>query len=134
MARAPIDLIQQVPLFQGLERRELEDIASTMKERSFRAGETLTEEGTGGAAFFVIAEGEAEVTAGGERRRTLGPGDHFGEIALIAGTDRTATITAKTDMRCYGMAPWDFKPLVETSSEIAWKLLQSMGRMLRDSG
>ena len=134
MARARVDLIQQVPLFQGLERRELEDIASTMKERSFRAGETLTEEGTGGAAFFVIAEGEAEVTAGGERRRTLGPGDHFGEIALIAGTDRTATITAKTDMRCYGMAPWDFKPLVETNSEIAWKLLQSMGRMLRDSG
>ena len=103
-----------------------------MKERTFRAGETVTEEGRAGAGFFVIAEGEAEVSSHGERRRDLGPGDHFGEIALITDTDRTATITAKTDLRCFGMTAWDFRPLVESNGHIAWKLLQSLGRMLRD--
>ena len=105
-----------------------------MKERRFGAGETVTAEGSAGVGFFVIGEGQAEVTTGGERRRELGPGDHFGEIALISDTDRTATITAKTDLRCYGMTPWDFKPLVESNGRIAWKLLQSLGRMLRDEG
>ena len=127
---APVELLQQVPLFAGLDQRELESVASSMKERTFPAGGTVTEEGRSGAGFFVIADGQAEVTMQGEYRRDLGPGDHFGEIALITDTDRTATITAKTDLRCFGMTSWDFKPLVESNGRIAWKLLQSMGRML----
>ena len=129
---APVELVQRVPLFADLDRRELQSIASSMKERTFRAGETVTEEGRAGAGFFVIADGEAEVSTQGEHRRDLGPGDHFGEIALITDTDRTATITAKTDLRCFGMTAWDFRPLVESNGHIAWKLLQSLGRMLRD--
>jgi CRP/FNR family cyclic AMP-dependent transcriptional regulator len=127
---APLELLQKVPLFAGLERRELQSIASSMKERTFSAGSTVTEEGRSGAGFFVIADGEAEVTSHGEHRRDLGPGDHFGEIALITDTDRTATIRAKTDLRCFGMTSWEFRPLVESNGSIAWKLLQSMGRML----
>ena len=129
---APTDLLQRVPLFADLDPRELQSIASSMKERTFGAGETVTAEGRSAAGFFVIADGEAEVSTHGEHRRNLGPGDHFGEIALITDTDRTATITAKTDLRCYGMTSWEFKPLVESNGTIAWKLLQSMGKLLQD--
>jgi CRP-like cAMP-binding protein len=117
-----------VPIFQGLERRDLERIASSMKQRTFRAGDTVTSEGSGGVGFFVIEDGSAKVTVHGEDRRTLGPGDYFGEVALLTDSPRTATITAESDLRCYGMTSWDFKPLVETHSTIAWHLLQAMAK------
>ncbi len=72
------------------------------------------------------------MTVGGQERRTLGPGDHFGEIALIDEGARTATITAKTELRCHGLTYWDFRPLVQGSAEISWKLLQSVVKNLRD--
>ena len=131
VTRASAETLQKVPLFADLDTRELEQIAATMRERVFAAGDTVTEEGAGGAGFFVVESGEAEVTVEGTPRRTIGPGDYFGEIALLTGSDRTATITATTEMLCYGMTPWDFKPLVETNSAIAWKLLTAMAEKLR---
>ena len=128
MAQGPVELIQQVPIFHGLERRELERIAGSMKQRTFRAGDTVTTEGQGGVGFFVIEDGEARVTVHGDERRRLGPGDYFGEVALLTDSPRTATITAESDLRCYGMTSWDFKPLVETHGSIAWKLLQAMAK------
>ncbi len=122
--------LKQVPLFADLDRKELESIANTMRERTFSAGQTVTQEGAGGAGFFVVDEGEAEVSVHGEPRGSIKAGDYFGEIALLTGSDRTATITAKTDMRCYGMTPWDFRPLVESNAAIAWKLLQAMAQKL----
>ena len=99
-----------------------------MKDRTFRAGDTVTTEGQGGIGFFVIENGEAKVSIGGEERRRLGAGDYFGEVALLTDRPRTATITAETDLRCYGMTSRDFKPLVESHSSIAWKLLQAMSK------
>jgi len=128
VAQGPIGLLEQVPIFQGLDHRELERIAASMKQRTFRAGDAVTQEGTGGVGFFVIEDGQARVTIGGEERRTLGPGDYFGEVALLTDSPRTATITAQTNLRCYGMTSWDFKPLVETHGSIAWKLLQAMAK------
>ena len=133
MATAPVELLQRVPLFAGLGRRELERVANSMKERRFKEGDTVTTEGRGGVGFFVIEEGEADVTVHGEERAKLGPGDYFGEIALITESDRTATITAQTDMRCYGMTMWDFRPLVESNASIAWNMLQSLAEKLRES-
>ena len=123
-----MDLLKRVPIFEGLDRRELERIANSMKQRTFRAGDTVTTEGQGGVGFFVIEDGTAKVTVGGEDRRTLGSGDYFGEVALLTDSPRTATIKADTDLRCYGMTSWDFKPLVETHGSIAWKLLQAMAK------
>lgn len=120
-----------MPLFAGLDDRELEQIAASMRERTFAAGDAVTQEGAGGAGFFVVESGEADVTVGGEPRGTIGAGDYFGEIALLTGSDRTATITARTDLHCYGMTPWDFRPLVESNSAIAWKLLTAMAEKLR---
>jgi CRP-like cAMP-binding protein len=133
VAQAPVELLQRVPLFSGLGRRELERVASSMKERRFQKGDTLTTEGRGGVGFFVIEEGEADVTVHGDERAKLGPGDYFGEIALITESDRTATITAETDMRCYGMTMWDFRPLVESNASIAWNMLQSLAQKLREA-
>ncbi len=133
MPTAPTELLQRVPLFSGLGRRELERVANSMKERRFRSGDTVTTEGRGGVGFFVIDEGEANVAVQGQDRAKLGPGDYFGEIALITESDRTATITAETDMRCYGMTMWDFRPLVESNATIAWNMLQSLAQKLRES-
>jgi CRP-like cAMP-binding protein len=130
VARPTIDVLQNVPLFTGLEKKELESIAASMRERTFPAGQTVTEEGAGGAGFFVVDGGEAQVTVNGQARGTIGPGDYFGEIALLTGSERTATITATSDLHCYGMTPWDFRPLVEGNPAIAWKLLQSMAQKL----
>jgi CRP-like cAMP-binding protein len=133
MAKAPVELIKKVPLFSDLDNRELKEIADSMKERTFNAGETVTEEGKGGAGFFVIDEGSAKVSVGGQDVRTIGAGDYFGEIGLIADIDRTATITADTDLRCYGMTFWDFRPLVEENASIAWKLLLAMAQRLKEA-
>jgi CRP/FNR family transcriptional regulator len=131
VAGASIDMLKKVPLFSGLDNKELQEIARSMRERRFKAGDTVTQEGAGGVGFFVVEEGEAEVNVGGEAKGSVGPGDYFGEIALINESPRTATLTARTDMLCYGMTPWDFRPLVETNSTIAWKLLTAMAEKMR---
>jgi CRP-like cAMP-binding protein len=131
VARASSDVLKKVPLFADLDKRELEQVAGSLRERRFSAGDTVTQEGSGGAGFFVVESGQAEVTVEGQARGTIGPGDYFGEIALLTGSDRTATITATSDMLCYGMTPWDFRPLVESNSAIAWKLLTAMADKLR---
>ena len=128
MAEGAVELLKRVPLFSDLERKELERIAASMKERTFSAGETVTAEGSSGVGFFVIESGNAKVTIGGQDRRTLGPGDYFGEVALLNESARTATITADSDLKCYGLTSWEFRPLVETQPSIAWKLLQAMSK------
>ena len=133
MADGAVDLLQRVPIFSDLDRKELERIAASMKERTFSAGETVTAEGSSGVGFFVIESGNAKVTVGGEDRRRLGPGDYFGEVALLNESARTATITAESDLKCYGLTSWEFRPLVETHGSIAWKLLQTMSKQYQGS-
>jgi CRP/FNR family transcriptional regulator, cyclic AMP receptor protein len=131
VAGASVDMLKKVPLFAGLDNKELQQIANSMRERKFRAGDTVTQEGAGGVGFFVVESGQADVQVGGETKGSVGPGDYFGEIALINESPRTATLTARTDMLCYGMTPWDFRPLVESNSNIAWKLLTAMAEKMR---
>jgi CRP-like cAMP-binding protein len=122
-----------VPLFSDLNRHELQQIARLFKERTFAEGETIIQEGSGGAAFYVIDSGEATLFLEGQQHATLKPGQYFGEIALIDEGTRMATIVAATDLVCYGITYWDFRPLVEANGVIGWKLLQGMARMLRDT-
>jgi CRP-like cAMP-binding protein len=133
MAKPSTDVLARVPLFSGLEQRELERIADSFKERNYAAGDTIAAEGQGGAGFFVIAEGQAKVTVHGDERATLGPGDYFGEIALIDEGARTATVSAETPMKTYAMTLWEFRPIVETDARIAWKLVQALAHRLRDA-
>src|SRR5947209_15498927 len=112
------DLLKRIPLFAGLDDKELKTIARTLRDRTFHAGDTIAEEGKKGVGFFVIESGNATVTVHGDEVRKLGPGDYFGEIALIADVPRTATITADTEMLCHGLTPWDFHPIVESNGSI----------------
>jgi CRP/FNR family cyclic AMP-dependent transcriptional regulator len=133
VAEGAVDLLKRVPLFSDLDRKELQRIAASMKERTFSAGDTVTTEGQTGVGFFVIESGDATVSVGGEDRRRLGPGDYFGEVALLNESARTATIKADSDLKCYGLTSWEFRPLVETHGSIAWKLLQAMSRTYQSS-
>jgi CRP-like cAMP-binding protein len=129
---APVDLLRNVPLFQGLSQKELKTLADNFTQRTFREGTELTAEGQGGVGFFVIESGDAIVSVDGQERRRLGAGDYFGEIALIDGGLRTATITAASDGTSYGLTPWQFRPLVESNATIAWPLLEAMAKRTRD--
>ena len=129
---APLELLRRVPLFNGLDDKHLKRLGESFNERPFSAGQELVTEGSGGVGFFVIETGEARVTVEGEERRDLGPGAYFGEIALIDGGLRSATVTAVTDGKMYGMTSWQFRPLVEDNASIAWPLLEAMAKRTRE--
>ncbi len=131
-----VEALSQVPLLAGLERPELERLATQFKEHTFSQGATITREGERGArvlAFFVIADGSASVVVGGERRAVLGPGDYFGEIALFYDQPRTATVTADNELRCFALGAWEFRPFVEANPQVAWPIMESMAQRLADN-
>jgi CRP-like cAMP-binding protein len=126
--------LRQVPFLRGVDDRHLNELAGAMGERTVPAGEELVRQGTGGIAFFVVLDGEAVVTVDGAERRVLGPGDHLGEIALIApDPPRTATVTAKTDLRVASLTSWNFKPFVMANPQVAWSLLETLARRIVDT-
>jgi CRP-like cAMP-binding protein len=127
------ETLAQIPMFSGIKEKELKKLGKRLSERSFNEGDEITKEGESGIGFFVIEDGNATVSVGGEIVRTLGPGDHFGEIALIDSGPRSATIVAGTDLRCRGMSAWEFKPFVEEHPEVAWALLETLVSRLRDA-
>ena len=91
--------LKRSPLFEGLSRRQLVEIARLTDDLEEPAGTVLCKEGSCGREFFVITDGEAVVTRGGKRLATLGEGDFFGEIAVLEPVKRTATVTAETPLR-----------------------------------
>jgi CRP/FNR family transcriptional regulator len=125
------ETLGRVPLFSGIKPKELKKLGKRMTERSFNEGDEITREGESGIGFFVIEEGNATVSVHGNIVRTLGPGEHFGEVALIDSGPRSATIVAGTDLRCRGMSAWEFRPFVEEHPEVAWALLETLVGRLR---
>jgi CRP/FNR family cyclic AMP-dependent transcriptional regulator len=128
---APPELLKRIPLFSELQGKELDQLAASFKERRFDAGNTIAAEGSSGIGFFVIGEGEVAVTVHGAERATLGPGDYFGEVALIDEGQRSASIVASTPVTAYGLTAWEFRPFVEDNGRVAWKLLQTLAQRLR---
>jgi CRP/FNR family transcriptional regulator, cyclic AMP receptor protein len=126
MAKPSAELLRGVPLFSGLDDRELESLADEFNERRFNAGDPVALEGEGGLMFFVVESGEASVEVGGQEVGKLGPGAAFGEIALIDRRPRTATVKAVSDLRTYGLPVFVFRPFVEARPAVAWKLLEAM--------
>ena len=132
MSTNVVDALAQVPMLSSLDRRHLEKLAKDFTERSFPAGAVVVRQGDDrGIGFFVIADGEAIVSVDGAEVARLGPGTHFGAIALIADRVRTATVTAGTDLHCYVMTLWDFRSFVQGDAEVAWKLLEQLAQMLQ---
>ena len=122
-----VDELKQVPLFSSLSQRQLKRLAHDFKERSFRPGTSMVRQGhMSGVDFFVIAEGEASVSIDGAEVARLGPGDHFGELALIGEQVRSATVTAEGPVRCLVMASWGFRKFARDNPDVSWKLLQHL--------
>lgn len=133
MAIETVEVLGRVPLLAGIERRELERLSRQFRERVFPEGAVITSEGEPGVGFFVIAEGSASVTVGGDARASMGPGDYFGEMALIDEGPRSATVVAATDLRCLALTPWEFRSFVEDHPPVAWAMLQTLAKRVRDA-
>lgn len=131
---ATLDVLARVPLLTGLDRRSLEQLASAFKDRTFRAGVHVIDEGATGVGFFIVLDGSATVSIGGREVRRLGPGDWFGEIALLTTNSvRTATVTAETDLKCVGLTAWEFRPFLAEHPDVAWQVMGTMARRIADS-
>ena len=133
----PQDVLNEVPIFAGLDRKHLKRLSSLMVPRSFKAGAAIVREKDLPAGFFVIASGKVEVVRGaaGDKPQvlaTLGPGDFFGEMALFEGQARSATVRALEDTECLAMTAWDFRAELSTDAEIAMAVLETVVRRLRD--
>jgi CRP/FNR family transcriptional regulator, cyclic AMP receptor protein len=128
-----ITMLAEVPIFSGLTKKELTAIANATKEVDHRQGAILAREGDTGVGFFLILDGVAEVKVGGHHVRDMSRGDFFGEISLLEGGPRTATVIAATEMRLLALTQWVFKRLVEQNPNIASKMLKIMAQRLRTS-
>jgi CRP/FNR family transcriptional regulator, cyclic AMP receptor protein len=128
-----VDSLRDVPLFSDLSTRDLKRLADSMKETSFAAGMEVVAEGKSGVGFFVILDGTARVSQGGEDRVVLSAGDYFGEMALIDGDDRSASVHAESDLRCASMTTWNFRPFVKDHPDVAWALLTALVKRVRDT-
>lgn len=123
-------MLRNVRLFSDLDEKDLVSLANEFNERRFSAGDKIALEGEGGLMFFVVESGEASVEVQGEEVATIGPGAAFGEIALIDRRPRTATVTAVSDLKTYGLPVFVFRPFVEARPQLAWKLLESLADRL----
>lgn len=120
-----------VPMFSGCTRKELAIIARAAKEVSHREGTVIAREGERGIGLFLILDGQCSVSIGGKEKSKLGPGSFFGEIALLDGGPRTATVSAVTDVRLLGLTEWVFRGLLAEHPSIALKTLESIAGRLR---
>lgn len=127
------EALGRVSLFSDLTGKQLEAIANAAKEIERGTGEVLAKEGDTGIGFFLILEGTAQVDVGGDPKAELGPGDSFGEISLLDGGPRTATVTATSQMRLLGLTAWAFKAIVKEHPELAVRLLEVLAGYLRDT-
>jgi CRP/FNR family transcriptional regulator, cyclic AMP receptor protein len=126
-----IEDLRHVQLFNGLSQRQLRRLARDFRERTFKPGTSMLRQGhMSGVDFFVITEGEASVSVDGKEVERLGPGDHFGELALIGRQARAATVTAESPLRCVVMKSWDFRRFVADNPDVSWKLLQYLVGLL----
>ena len=128
---AVADELKRVPLFSGLSQRQLKQLAKDFHERKVKAGTELIKEGEmSGIDCFVIAEGEAAVRVGGKEVARLGPGDYFGELALVSERVRSASVVALTAMRCQTIQFWNFRKFAKNNPDVTWKLLQHVTDLL----
>ncbi len=132
------EMLEKVPIFAGLNRKHIKQLSRIMVPRTFKSGDAIIEEGDQGAGVFVVTSGKVEVVRGAESDKvqvlnTLGPGDFFGEMALIEGFPRSATVRCLEDTECLAMTRWDFRAELTSHAEIALAVLEAVVRRLREA-
>jgi CRP/FNR family transcriptional regulator, cyclic AMP receptor protein len=125
-----LQMIKQVPLFERCSKKTLQEIARLADEIDLPQGKVLTREGRTGYEFFVLIEGTVDVSQNSKRIRTLGPGDFFGEIALVSRVPRTATVTTTSPVRALVVSARNFRSLIDRSPEVALQVLDAVARRL----
>jgi CRP-like cAMP-binding protein len=131
--KATVESLRAVPLFADLAKRDLKRLADSMREQTFADGDEVVAQGKGGVGFFVILEGTARVVRDGEERARLSAGDYFGEMALIDGDLRVASVHAEGELRCASMTTWNFRPFVREHPDVAWALLTALVKRVREA-
>jgi CRP-like cAMP-binding protein len=124
--------LKKVPLFGGIPDAQLQRIANGVKERRFESGASIISAGEPGHGFYLIVQGRAEVSRDGRTIRMLGPGDYFGELALVREAPRSATVIAKEPTTCLALTRWDFKGILDANPQIAIRLLETVAARIHD--
>jgi CRP/FNR family cyclic AMP-dependent transcriptional regulator len=125
-----VEALKRAPLFEGLSRKELVQLARVSDDLEVPSGKVLCREGEVGQEFFVIVDGKVDITRKGKRVTTRGGGDFFGEIALLEETPRMATVTTKTPVRLFVLTRADFRHLVDENPSVERKVLRALARRL----
>ena len=125
-----VEALRRAPLFEGLSKKELTMLASVTEDLKVEPGTVLCREGSLGREFFVVVDGEVEVSKGGKRIAGRGSGDFFGEIALLTTTTRTATVTATTPLRCFILTRGDFRRVLEENPKVQRKVMEALAERL----
>ena len=123
-----VEALKRIPLFEGLSRKELVELARRTEDVEVPEGKVLCKEGELGREFFVIIEGKAEVTRRGKHLATDTAGDFFGEISLLENSPRVATVTAKTPLRFFVLTSQDFRHLLDENPKVERKVLHALAR------
>jgi len=127
-----LEKLGSVPLFEGLTQKDLERILDRMKESFHVGGTNVIDEGRAGIGFHLILEGDAHVLRHGRVAARLGPGEFFGELALVDDGPRSATVVAVTDLTTAVLSKWEFRPLLKDHPEMAWKLIEYLVARVRE--
>src|SRR6267143_5902565 len=127
----PTESLRRVPLFAGLDRKELEMLGKLIKEQRYAAGATIVSSGAGGHGLYIIKEGNVSVVRDGTKVATMGPGQFFGEISVLDGGPRTADVRAESDTVCLTLVSWEVKPLLMENASMSYKMLLELVKRLR---
>jgi CRP-like cAMP-binding protein len=127
----PTESLRRVPLFAGLDRKELELLAKLAREQRYEPGATIVKSGASGHGLYIIKEGRVSVVRDGQKVASMGPGQFFGEISVLDGGPRTADVKADTETVCLTLISWEIKPLLMDNAGISYKMLLEMVKRLR---
>ncbi|MHB8567828.1 MAG: cyclic nucleotide-binding domain-containing protein [Nitrososphaerales archaeon] len=128
-----VGMLQKVPLFSNLERKQLRAMAESFKERKYGPGETIAEEGDFAITFYLITNGSVEVKKGKKTIAKLGPSQYFGEMSLLDKAPRSASVVASEETTCLLMTSWNFMSFLQTEPKLALGIMKELARRLRET-
>ena len=129
----PTESLRKVPMFAGLDKKELAELGKLVHEQSYAPGTDIVKTGAGGHGLYIIKQGRVSVIQNGKTVATMGPGQFFGEISVLDGGPRTADVRAETDTVCLNLISWEVKPLLMDNASITYKMLLEMVKRLRST-